>query len=421
MRRTSVLIPLLICLTTCVEEDPITGPMLDDGVVQHAIADGSSIGALEGFYFLAPTLPAPPTTGVFDPALSTFVKVVCRSATGPTCPVAFASTTSGAEAVKVDVFEGSYSLNWKAPAELQLGPGTYRVEVLLDPDGGGALGQVLLGYADLHVVGSRAELAEVDAAQYIGAVPGRPLLIKFRVETVLSAQFATVIGQSNVFIAQRDVCGYIWGRTCESLAGDVVADALRFTFATDFALMNAGGIRQPLSCPEVDDPADDCPPHIPPPYLVTHGRLLAAIPFGNLAVTFTLNGAELKQMLETGVWSMPAPHGQFPQVSGLCFTYDLNQPKYSRVLGAVRQAADGSCTGAAIDLSAASSYTIATNDFVAGGGDYYPDFSARATEFDPLDVVVANWIAANTPISPAIQGRSVCTSSGLAVCPTGVM
>ena len=40
---------------------------------------------------------------------------------------------------------------------------------------------------------------------------------------------------------------------------------------------------------------------------------------------------------------------------------------------AVRQAADGSCTGAAVDLTAASTYTIAENDFMATGGDGYPN------------------------------------------------
>ena len=29
-------------------------------------------------------------------------------------------------------------------------------------------------------------------------------------------------------------------------------------------------------------------------------------------------------MLENGVSSMPAANGRFPQVSGLCFTYDIS-------------------------------------------------------------------------------------------------
>ena len=39
-----------------------------------------------------------------------------------------------------------------------------------------------------------------------------------------------------------------------------------------------------------------------------------------------MNGAELKTMLENGVSRMPAVEGRFPQVSGLCFTYDIARP-----------------------------------------------------------------------------------------------
>ena len=50
------------------------------------------------------------------------------------------------------------------------------------------------------------------------------------------------------------------------------------------------------------------------------------LPFGNIVVTLSVNGAELKTMLENGVSRMPAVDGRFPQVSGLCFTYDIARP-----------------------------------------------------------------------------------------------
>ena len=112
---------------------------------------------------------------------------------------------------------------------------------------------------------------------------------------------------------------------------------------------------------------------------------------------------------------MPAANGRFPQVSGLCFTYNINAPVGSRVTGAVRQAADGTCTGAPVDLTAATTYTILENDFMATGGDGYPNFSSRMATLDLMDQVTANHIAANTPISPAIQGRIVCTGTGCPV------
>jgi 2',3'-cyclic-nucleotide 2'-phosphodiesterase (5'-nucleotidase family) len=145
--------------------------------------------------------------------------------------------------------------------------------------------------------------------------------------------------------------------------------------------------------------------------------VLTVLPFGNVVVTLQVDGAELKTMLENGVSSMPAVNGRFPQVSGLCFTYDISAPVGSRVTGAVRQAADGSCTGAAVDLTAGSTYTIAENDFMVSGGDGYPNFFSRATTRDIMDQVLANYIEANTPISPAIQGRINCTTSGATPCP----
>jgi len=120
---------------------------------------------------------------------------------------------------------------------------------------------------------------------------------------------------------------------------------------------------------------------------------------------------ELKAMLENGVSSMPGANGRFPQVSGLCFTYDIEAPVGSRVVGAVRRAADGSCTGAAIDLTAASTYKIAENDFMASGGDGYPNFFSRATTQDIMDQALADYVTAKTPIAPAIQGRIKCTDS----------
>ena len=133
-------------------------------------------------------------------------------------------------------------------------------------------------------------------------------------------------------------------------------------------------------------------------------------------MTLILTGAELKTMLENGV-SMTGAQGRFPQVSGLCFTYDVSAPAGSRVTGAVWQAADGSCTGTAIDLTAGSTYTLAENDFMSTGGDGYPNFFARATTRDIMDQVLADYITANSPVHPTIQGRIVCTTGGSPACP----
>ncbi len=235
----------------------------------------------------------------------------------------------------------------------------------------------------------------------------------------------TVIGSSTVEILRSDVCGRADGRLCESLVGDVTTDAMRAAYAgigVEFAITNSGGLRDRLTCPAAGGGSGFCPAFVPPPYLITRGQVLAVLPFGNVVVTLQISGAELKTMLENGVSSMPAANGRFAQVSGLCFSYDIEAPAGSRVLSAVRQAADGTCTGAPIDLTAASTYTIAENDFMSTGGDGYPNFFSRATTQNIMDQVLADYVTANSPLNPSIQGRIDCVDANPGAgndCPAG--
>ena len=243
--------------------------------------------------------------------------------------------------------------------------------------------------------------------------------------TQLQPILATVIGSSTVEILRSDACGREDGRLCESLVGHVVADAMRDTYGpigVEFAITNSGGLRDQLTCPQAGGGNGFCPSFTPPPYLITRGQVLAVLPFGNAVVTLDVTGAELKAMLENGVSPMPDPQGRFPQVSGLCFSFDIEAPVGSRVMSAVRQAADGTCTGAPIDLSAGATYKIAENDFMSSGNDGYPNFFSKATTQDIMDQVVADYIAANSPISPVIQGRIHCVDPNPGAgndCPAG--
>jgi 2',3'-cyclic-nucleotide 2'-phosphodiesterase (5'-nucleotidase family) len=239
---------------------------------------------------------------------------------------------------------------------------------------------------------------------------------------VLNAQLApilgTVIGSSTKYIPRTDQCGNGVGRTCESLVGDVTTDAMRATYSSigvQFAITNSGGLRADLTCPTTDNPSDFCPPYTPPPYPITRGQVLGVLPFGNVVVTLNVTGAELKTMLENGVSLMPSVQGRFPQVSGLCFTYDIAAPAGSRVTSAVMADASGNCTATPVDLTAASTYKIAENDFMASGGDGYPFFTPRVTTQDIMDQVLANYITSNSPVAPFVKaapdGRINCTDS----------
>jgi len=241
----------------------------------------------------------------------------------------------------------------------------------------------------------------------------------------LNAQLApilgTVIGLSTKAIPRADQCGRVDGRLCESLVGNVVTDALRTTYGTDFALTNSGGLRADLTCPGAGA-AGFCPsPITPPPFPITRGGVLGVLPFGNVSTTTTVTGAELKAFLENGVSSMPAANGRFPQVSGLCFTYDIALGAGSRVTAAVRQAADGTCSTTAVDLTAGASYALTINDFIAAGGDGYPNVISKSTTRNIMDQDVADYVTANSPLSPVVRafpgGRINCADSNGATAP----
>jgi len=271
------------------------------------------------------------------------------------------------------------------------------------------------------------------------------MLVPYR--AAVAPIFNTVVGKSTVIIPRADACGQSAGRSCESLIGDLVTDAMRSAYGTDFALTNSGGLRANLTCPVglVDPNAGDfCPPSLYPipdaggNYAITRGQVLGVLPFGNVSATLTINGAELKDYLETAVSSLPVTgNGRFGQVSGLCFTFDVQGTAISfsisgtavpgtgsRVVSAIRQAPDGTCTGAAISFSAGVNYTLTTNDFTASGGDGYQNFKSRITTQDSQDQDLADYLAAapGGVVSPAIQSRIHCTDSNTLVppaCPVG--
>ena len=233
----------------------------------------------------------------------------------------------------------------------------------------------------------------------------------------LAPVLGQVIGQSNREVLRSDQCGRGDGRLCESLVGNQTTDAMRTTYSTEFAYTNSGGLRAALTCPAAGGGDGFCPVSTPPPWLITRGQVLAVLPFGNIVTTATMTGAELKAALENGVSSMPGANGRFPQVSGLCFTYDIAAPVGSRVTLVTRQTATGGCDGGPVDLTAAVSYTVATNDFVAAGGDGYPNILARSTTRELMDQVLADYVTATSPLAPAIQGRIVCADSNGATAP----
>lgn len=124
--------------------------------------------------------------------------------------------------------------------------------------------------------------------------------------------------------------------------GNLIADAQRAAARADLAVMNSSGIRADL-----------------PAGPVTFGQLFAVQPFGNGLSVVTLPGAVVRELLERAVRrDEPAGH-----VSGVTVTYDPTRPEGQRIVD-VRLA-----NGRRLDPK--RRYTVAVNDYLAGGGSGY--------------------------------------------------
>jgi 2',3'-cyclic-nucleotide 2'-phosphodiesterase (5'-nucleotidase family) len=198
----------------------------------------------------------------------------------------------------------------------------------------------------------------------------------------LDAELGQVIGSTDVVLDATRASV----RTQESTFGNLIADASREFTGADVAIMNGGGIRTD----QTYGPGE-----------LTRRDIQAVLPFGNIVITISLTGAELLAALENGVSQVENGAGRFPHVSGMTFRYDPAAPSGSRVL-------EATVAGQALDPNA--SYVVAINDFIGGGGDGFVMFTEAPrilTEAGGplLAEVVSNYIAANSPVVPAIEGR----------------
>jgi 5'-nucleotidase/UDP-sugar diphosphatase len=151
-------------------------------------------------------------------------------------------------------------------------------------------------------------------------------------------------------------------RTREAAIGDLVADAMRASTHADAAITNGGGIRGGKV--------------YPPGSTLTPADVLGELPFGNRVLTVEITGAELARAIENGLSQLPNAGGRFPQVSGLMIEADASRPAGQRIL---------SIKVGETPLDESKTYRIATNDFIARGGDGYTMFRDAKPLLSPLD------------------------------------
>lgn len=190
-------------------------------------------------------------------------------------------------------------------------------------------------------------------------------------------------------------------RLGESQMGNLVADATRLKYpGVDAALTNSGGLRADLN---VSPPtAGEQPGEI------TWGEVFAVLPFGNRTVIETLTGAQLNSALLNGlspVCDNAIATGRFPQVSGLSVSYTCNDT--TPLITGLWKAPTGP-GGPLTPIGHSDTVRIVTNDFMFTGGDGYTALTGGTNVQQPGDAlldIVIDFVAANSPVAPVVEGR----------------
>ena len=148
-----------------------------------------------------------------------------------------------------------------------------------------------------------------------------------------------------------------------SNAGNFITDAMRRYAEADVAIQNRGGIRCDLPAGELD-----------------RRGLFELLPFGNNLVVFSLTGAQLEAVVKRGVEGMAHSGLEFSgmQVSvALQEAVDGAERKEIARLAGIRVGGQ--------PLAREAVYRVATNSFLAGGGDGYIELAAtKARAVDPI-------------------------------------
>jgi 2',3'-cyclic-nucleotide 2'-phosphodiesterase (5'-nucleotidase family) len=257
-----------------------------------------------------------------------------------------------------------------------------------------ALGVLDLKLENKKVVGFTNRLIDIKPARMKKDSAVSAIVDKYgdRVEELLHG----IVGETRVELDGDNT------RARETNFGNFVADMVRQKSGAQIAIVNGGSIRASIGKGRVK--LED---------------IYTALPFDNYIVAFSITGKQVRDTLEYALSQIDKGGGGFPQVSGLAFTY-------SHLPGTPVSVKDILVAG--VPLERDKLYAVATNDFLAAGGDGYAvfkdvlksskDYSSTGGSIkgegivysDPgtwLRDVVVDYIKAQKVISPKVEGRIV--------------
>ncbi len=295
-----------------------------------------------------------------------------------------------AEKVKgIDVIVGGHS-HTKITKPVSIG----RTLIVQAWEHGKALGVLDLTVKDGKIIKFEGHLEEIKPEKGKEDKAALAIVNKYkeRVDAVLNVR----IGEAEVDLDGENV------RRRETNLGNFIADIIRSSSGADVAMINGGGIRVSIRKGEVR--AKD---------------IYSALPFDNYIVAIKLTGKQIKEALEHGVSGVENEEGRFPQVSGLTFKYSPSEKRGSRIKEIF-------IAGKPIDPD--REYIVATNDFMAVGGDGYKAFGEAMKSSRDFSVmggmmkgekvvysdsskwlrdVVVEYIKEKKRIAPKVEGRII--------------
>ncbi|MFP5385085.1 MAG: bifunctional UDP-sugar hydrolase/5'-nucleotidase UshA [Bacteriovoracia bacterium] len=155
------------------------------------------------------------------------------------------------------------------------------------------------------------------------------------------------------FEGRRDVV-----RSHETNLGNLITRAFKQKFNADLAIMNSGGIRDSIY-----------------PGKVTIETVLMVLPFGGEIVTTQMSGKELKDYLQYVVTTLTPGSGSFPQMAGVNVVLDKTSGKIKSLKVSGKE------------VSPDQKYLLALPEFIAKGGDKYPEVKYRKYGYVDADLL----------------------------------
>lgn len=210
----------------------------------------------------------------------------------------------------------------------------------------------------VNMVGRSISPADAEAYESSWEVSKTIEAIEERQKPVLNQ----VVGRTDVPLEGSAIKTY----TGETNLGRVITSAYLEATGADIAFENCGGIRASIAAGNI-----------------TKGNVIGVSPFGNYLVTKKITGADLKSILEKSLemgannlkayqegkheWPVNGG-GSYLQIGGMKVTYDPTRSLDNRLVSV-------DIGGLPLDLD--STYTVATNQFVASNTSKYPELAVK--------------------------------------------